>query len=324
MACAAEPLSATDPLDTILFASPVVRIGKFRVRPGHPRFRDSGPIQRHIVVFPRDLVRIAHAGQDGFLAGPDLVTYYNRGQLYRRESLEGRPDRCEWFAFGWSVLAEALSRLEPAARDRPDAPFPFPHGPGDPGSYFRQRRIVNALTCGPGADPSEVEEESLGILARLLRAAYACGARVRLERACSRALRRDRELAESAKTVIARLFRGRVTLELIASGLGVSIFRLCRVFRRQTGTTLHGYLSRLRLAASLEHLQYRSVDLADVGLSLGYSSHSHFTASFRREFGVPPSAFRDTPGNPCRSSRAAAVSSRGASRFPIKTVESGP
>ncbi|MFN2634452.1 MAG: helix-turn-helix domain-containing protein [Thermoanaerobaculia bacterium] len=29
-----------------------------------------------------------------------------------------------------------------------------------------------------------------------------------------------------------------------------------------------------------------------MALALGYSSHSHFSASFRREFGVTPSAAR--------------------------------
>ncbi|MBA2354428.1 MAG: helix-turn-helix transcriptional regulator, partial [Acidobacteria bacterium] len=33
-------------------------------------------------------------------------------------------------------------------------------------------------------------------------------------------------------------------------------------------------------------------DLTDIALGLGYSSHSHFTASFTRAFGVPPSAWQ--------------------------------
>lgn len=33
-------------------------------------------------------------------------------------------------------------------------------------------------------------------------------------------------------------------------------------------------------------------DLTDIALSFGFSSHSHFTDSFRREFGIPPSRLR--------------------------------
>ena len=127
------------PLDRILFSSPVLEIGMFRVRPAHPLFNDSGPIQRHIVVFPRTLVRITHEGGDPFVAGPDVVTFYNRGQVYRRDSVYAQPDRCEWFAFSPAILTAALSEVDPAVEDRPSAPFRLPCGPSDPRSYLEQR-----------------------------------------------------------------------------------------------------------------------------------------------------------------------------------------
>ncbi|HKF42037.1 MAG TPA: AraC family transcriptional regulator [Thermoanaerobaculia bacterium] len=296
-----------DPLDTILFQSPVVVIGAFRVDPGHPRFQDSGPIQRHIVVFPRTFVRIAHAGGDGFLAGPELVTYYNRGQVYRRESVRGLPDRCEWFAFGAETLAEALQRWDPAAAGRPSSPFPFAHGPGDSVSYARQRRIVELLSSGRRADAAAVEEAAIEVLARQLAAAY----RVRggLPRPASpAAIRVERTLAEEAKALLSESLERRRPLADLASALGVSVFRLCRVFRRRTGTTLHAYRNRLRLAASLELLGDDRGDLTRVALDLGYSSHSHFTAAFRREFGNTPSAFRASLAAP--AGRAARHHSR--------------
>jgi AraC family transcriptional regulator len=276
-----------DPLDTIHFASPIVEIGSFRVDPGHSRFHDSGPIQRHVVVFPRTLVRIAHAGAEGFLAGPDLVTYYNRGQLYRRESVNGLPDRCDWFAFSPEVLADALADLDPAARDRPAAPFAFARGPGDSVAYVRQRMIVDALAGGTPLETLRVEEDLLHILARLLEAAY--GAR-RTE--SSRGRPADRDLAEDARVLLGRTFCEDRPLSWMAPELGVSIFHLCRVFRREAAMTLHAYRSGLRLSAALELLRDASRDLTAIGLDLGYSSHSHFSDAFRRRFGVTPSAFR--------------------------------
>jgi AraC family transcriptional regulator len=285
--------SATDPLDTILFSSPVVEIGKFRVRPGHRRFADSGPIQRHIVVFPRTLVRITHAGQDGFVAGPDCVNYYNRGQIYRRESVEGRPDRCEWFAFGWPALSDALALWDPGARDRPDRPFVFLRGPSDGASYAAQRKIVESLAGDSATEPSDVEERSLAFLSRLLAAAYGAREGVRRPRPRPSTLRRERDLAGAAKTLVAGSLRRPLRLERIASELGVSIFHLCRLFRRQTGSTLYEFRSRLRLAESLELLRSGSRDLTGIALDLGFSSHSHFTAAFRTHFGFPPSVFRE-------------------------------
>ena len=98
-----------------------------------------------------------------------------------------------------------------------------------------------------------------------------------------------RELVERAKRVLAETFRESLSLPVLAAHVGVSVFHLCRVFRRLTGFTLHGYRNALRLKAALENL---SADLTGVALELGFSSHSHFTAAFRKEFGVTPSALR--------------------------------
>ena len=311
-----EASLARDPLDTILFESPVVEIGKFRVWPTHPRFHDSGPIQKNILVFPRVLVRIAHEGEEGFVAGPELVTYYNRGQVYRRDSVNGSPDRCEWFAFGSDVVSDALASLDPECAERTMAPFRFSYGPGDPRCYLRQRRIVDALSTDPNLDPMEVEEESMGVLVELLSRAYRAHGEIGSSAASSAdsSRKRDRSLAEDAKVAVGKIFHRHVPLSEIAAGLGVSVFRLCRAFRRATGSTLHEFRNRLRLAASLERIGRRSVDLTDVALDLGYSSHSHFTAAFRREFGVTPSAFRQD-----RLRRRAA-----SSRVSRSAVASGP
>jgi AraC-like DNA-binding protein len=71
------------------------------------------------------------------------------------------------------------------------------------------------------------------------------------------------------------------------------------VFRHIVGVPIHRYLIRLRLRASLERLASvdepggAAWDLTGLALDLGYSSHSHFTDSFVREFGLTPSAFRN-------------------------------
>jgi AraC-like DNA-binding protein len=47
----------------------------------------------------------------------------------------------------------------------------------------------------------------------------------------------------------------------------------------------------LRVRSSLE-LLLGSDDILTVAIALGYSSHSHFTAAFRRAFGLSPSEWR--------------------------------
>jgi AraC family transcriptional regulator len=67
---------------------------------------------------------------------------------------------------------------------------------------------------------------------------------------------------------------------------------LCRSFRNVTGHTLHRQLTVLRLRASLEAVAERGQDLTHVALDHGFNSHSHFSAAFRREYGMTPSAWR--------------------------------
>ena len=72
------------------------------------------------------------------------------------------------------------------------------------------------------------------------------------------------------------------------------MFHLARVFKARTGFSLHAYRNQLRLRAALERLAEPGVDLIDIALDLGFSSHSHFTDTFRRSFGKTPSVVRES------------------------------
>ena len=101
--------------------------------------------------------------------------------------------------------------------------------------------------------------------------------------------RDHRALAEDAKAVLAARVRETVRLEQIALALAVSPFHLCRVFRAQTGYTLHGFQTELRLRMALDQLDAFHGDLAGLAVDLGFAHHSHLTRSFRRAFGSTPS-----------------------------------
>jgi AraC family transcriptional regulator len=61
------------------------------------------------------------------------------------------------------------------------------------------------------------------------------------------------------------------------------------------GAALHEYITQLRLARALAEIPHTD-DLTTLALDVGFSSHSHFSAAFRRAFGMTPSQFRDTSG----------------------------
>jgi len=275
------------PFDTLLYRSPVVTIANFRAEPSHSGFQDSGPAENHIFVFPRTAVRIRHAGRSAFVAGPDVVTFYNKDQVYSRERVTSEGDHCDWFAVAPGILLEAVRQHDPAAADRPDDPFLFTHGPADAGSYLLQRLVVRHLSETGTLEPLFVEETAVRLLSRVVAGAMRAWD---LDRRSSSPIQGD--LAEAARTVLARSFREPVTLDEVARRTGSSVFHLCRTFRRHTGSTLHGYRNQLRLRTALERAADPAGDLTELALDLGYSSHSHFTAAFRKAFGIAPSAFR--------------------------------
>src|SRR5262249_48871565 len=95
-----------------------------------------------------------------------------------------------------------------------------------------------------------------------------------------------------AMALLARQFREPLALADIASAVGSSPFHLCRLFRRETGLSIHRYLSRLRLRAALELLPEYNGELTRLAVDLGFSSHSHFSDVFHREFSLAPSELR--------------------------------
>lgn len=76
----------------------------------------------------------------------------------------------------------------------------------------------------------------------------------------------------------------------LAALAGASTRTLERLFPEETGLTYRRWRARLRLLAAIERLE-RGESSTEVALSLGYSSPSAFTASFREEFGEPPRTF---------------------------------
>lgn len=80
-------------------------------------------------------------------------------------------------------------------------------------------------------------------------------------------------------------------LSEIAHAVGASPAYLTSTFRRVEGVSLHRYVVQLRLARALVELPHTN-DLTELALTLGFSSHSHFSAAFRSAYGCTPSAFR--------------------------------
>jgi AraC-like DNA-binding protein len=276
-------------VNEIVFAGDVVKIGRWRLPAAHPNFPDSGPTRHYLFVFPRTSTWIQHAGGRPFVGDANIVTYYNARQEYTRRAITPAGDWCDYYAVDPALLRDVVGAWDRSAADQPERILPFDHGPSDARAYLAQRAVYSYVRRNTSHDPLFVEEEIVNVLTHVIGLAYEAppspGAR-------------QADLVERAREVIARRFSARVTLSDLSHATGSSSFHLCRLFRAGTGRTIHAYLNQLRLRASLAPVLDSTMDLSEVALALGYSTHSHFTAAFRTEYGVTPSSLREA--NRCR------------------------
>ena len=106
----------------------------------------------------------------------------------------------------------------------------------------------------------------------------------------------DHELAGALAYQLQLSFAEPTSLDELCAAVGTSVFHACRVFRRATGTTLHGYRRRLRVRHALALLVDSDASLADIAAQTGFASQSHLTNMFRAELGTTPGRVRAQRG----------------------------
>ena len=274
------------PVDRLLFVSAAVVIGRFDCPAEHELFRDSGPTQNNLVVFPRTSVGIQYDGCSTFVSGPDRINFYHQGQKYRRHRIARQPDRCDWFAFELATLEEVRGTIRTCGTSRL---FPEQSAPSTPELFLRERALVRAIE-EKRLDPFEIEHCALELMAE----AMGTPAEARSNIPAGRV----RDAIEHAKAIIAEEPERNLRLADIAREVGVSPFHLCRSFAKAAGVSLVEYRNALRLRLSSDAIA-ESRSLLDVALDHGFASHSHLSRQFKRYFRTTPSALR--PAGPARS-----------------------
>jgi transcriptional regulator GlxA family with amidase domain len=78
----------------------------------------------------------------------------------------------------------------------------------------------------------------------------------------------------------------------IAKMLNVSTEHLCRVFKRETGTTPLKYLNETRMRRARDLLCDTALGCGEIAERLGFDNASHFARTFRRVVGTTPRRYR--------------------------------
>src|SRR5262245_4672316 len=276
-----------------LYESPIVSVRDYCCRIPHSGPATEEHCDTNNIVLMRHGAFSKHFGRRAVTADVNQATFFSKGSSYRVSHPADCGDRGTVFIPSPRVLNDIVRELDATIDEHPDGPFPFVTGPCDTGVFWRHRELVQRLEtaeCEP-LEPLWADVTALQLVADVLEAAFARQGRpCKTSRTTTDADHADR--AEAAKTYLASQLSERITLEDVARAVYASPFHLARLFQRQTGVPLHRYLTRLRLRASLERLADGANDLTALALDLGFSSHSHFTDTFRREFGRAPSNVR--------------------------------
>ena len=101
----------------------------------------------------------------------------------------------------------------------------------------------------------------------------------------ARHLVRARDLADAR-------FADRLTVADMAAAAMLSPAHFSREFRKAFGETPHQYLLTRRLQRASELLRHTDWTVADICMRVGLESVGSFTSSFRRMFGMTPTAYR--------------------------------
>lgn len=233
------------------------------------------------LVFPYRGTYVRHVGEDQAVAEANQVLFFNANEEYRISHPVPGGDA----SLTLDIDQAQLHEMAPTTLLRDSRTL----------ASRRQRLRIDARTqvlvallrhsLREGiAEPLEAESLALTLIQRALgpSATHTTHATVGRQR-----------LVDRAKLVLASDLARRWTLAAIGAEVRVSPVYLTQIFQQVEGLPLYHYQLRLRLARAL-HLLAQYDDLTALSLDLGFSSHSHFTAAFRRLYGRSPSEFRQS------------------------------
>ena len=270
---------------TVLFSSPSVLVSDVRCRPGHPLAGLEECASLPTLAFVRGGIFIRHDPHGRAVADANQMLTFRPGEPFHVSHPVPGGDDCTSISFRNTVVSGGREMDAPdGAADAARFPRQTLSGSGLTLLLQGLRRILQDRSGGE----MEIEGLCLEVLRRALTDPVP-GKGPDQGKTCTRAF--HRRTVDNTRMLLASDHSGRHSLSSVGRAMGCSPYHLARIFRRETGLTVHRYLSRLRLRAALERLADRPAGLTAVALDCGFSSHAHFTGAFHREFGITPTAF---------------------------------
>lgn len=100
------------------------------------------------------------------------------------------------------------------------------------------------------------------------------------------------EAATAARRYIDEHLDEKITLDEVASHVGISPYHFCKVFKDATSMTLTEYVNRRRVECAKRRLMRPDARVTEIAFDIGFQSLSQFNRSFARYVGMSPTQYR--------------------------------
>lgn len=275
---------------TLLFA-----VGEVRCPPTHPLFKEGGgPQSCPYIDFMRSSVIRATDAHPPAVLSSNCANFQNVGSQYQRQMVDVRGDFNDWIAVSPSFLAELSGERASSSRAADGIFFEKALAPITPLQYMAQRHLHETLIANANLSDLAFDEYLARLVRSIVNHADRYWQRPTQPKLSPRPVcdGRRRDIVEAVKERLAKEYWINHSLADLARSAHCSISKLVRIFRIETGLSLHAYQQHVRVRTSLQLLKESNCDLSDIATQLGFANHSHFTTVFRRQFGIAPSEYR--------------------------------
>jgi AraC family transcriptional regulator len=288
------PERATPHITRLLYSTMGISLVDFHCWAGVELDGPEEPNPTHSIVLVRRGVFQRRQHRAMLTADPNHILLFNALHPYRYSHPLPGGDDCTILAVETDTALNLVAQQSPWDAEKPGQPF---HIPCAISSHRAAGIHYELLALLRRPSPQLVIEDAMvELVEETIRSAYASYGeqrkREKHSRASADAARRHRDLTEAAKLAINESLGALPALGDLAQDLGCSPFHLSRIFHQTAGMSLRRYITRLRASVAAERLAAGASDLTELALDLGFADHSHFTNTFRREWGLCPSRFR--------------------------------
>jgi len=105
----------------------------------------------------------------------------------------------------------------------------------------------------------------------------------------------DRKRLLEAKELLYLNIKNPPNINQLAKTIGINEYKLKKGFKELFGTTIYGFIYKIRMNMALQLLLDTERTIQDIALETGFSSPQHFSNAFKNQFAFTPKYIRKNP-----------------------------